>query len=298
MEIKQGTYGQIAFGEYLAMPCFSRTWAKHWLERRSVQYADSESIVGDQYADHFRFGHYFEACIHERTPAPAGHMFSRLNKCTTIKERQILASEMEAMGVKVDGDRLPLSSLCAILKETKGLAVVFVEEAQMAEAMLEVFFKKPGALSLLEGRVEYQSTFVGEIAGTPAKIRPDFINHDKRLLVDVKTTKDASLSAKAFPTDSAKFGYFEQAAMYSSVYSQVTGEYYEWRNLVFQKGKVIDCAFYGMPEKVMAKAMENVTEAATAYKSSRELVERPGYPDKLQTLFPPSWWWGKGGAHE
>lgn len=53
------------------------------------------------------------------------------------------------------------------------------------------------------------------------KVRPDYLKTDKRLIVDLKTTNDASL--EGFTKNAAKFDYHIQAAFYADVLEQIYG---------------------------------------------------------------------------
>jgi exodeoxyribonuclease VIII len=92
--------------------------------------------------------------------------------------------------------------------------------------MKAVLFKHPYAKSLLtNGEVEasyYGELDIGSEKPISIRFRPDNVKHKKRLVVDLKTTANASKDE--FPRSAAKFGYHIQAAFYSDMMELATGE--------------------------------------------------------------------------
>jgi hypothetical protein len=78
-----------------------------------------------------------------------------------------------------------------------------------------------------DARIEQPLAF--SIEGTPCKAKPDWLSVPKRLILDVKTTQDAS--PESFAKSIASFGYHRQAAMYLHAAEEVFGHVREWRFL-------------------------------------------------------------------
>lgn len=94
------------------------------------------------------------------------------------------------------------------------------------QQMKDVLFRHPYAKSLLtNGEVEasyYGNLDIGAKDPINIRFRPDNVKHNKRLIIDLKTTQNASKDE--FPRSAAKFGYHIQAAFYSDMMELATGE--------------------------------------------------------------------------
>ena len=93
------------------------------------------------------------------------------------------------------------------------------------QAMKDKLFQYPYARMLLSnGRPEV--AYMGEIdtiAGSiRIKFKPDYIKDEKHIIVDLKTTRDAS--KKGFPKQAAEHGYHIQAALYADLMNLAEGE--------------------------------------------------------------------------
>lgn len=296
---KVGNYGQIPFGQYLDLFAFSRTWAKHYFETGTAMGAWAEANRGDKFSRDLSFGHYVEAAVMVFDPEPEGHFFSKINEMSNTGNkgnRKILMEELEAeFSVGFDGADLPLQNILAVAKEVAGVQVVFGAERLLCEKMLQALDRKPKIKKMLEC-LEAQSTFVADCFNTRAKVRPDIVNHDLGIIVDVKTARDAS--REGFGRDGAKFGYYLQMGMYPEVMRVVTGLEYGFLDVVFQKEKFIDVAIYSAEPEVFAEARRQVQVAADAWERTRDdfLAKREteGYPDEVVMLKPPGYWYGRG----
>jgi exodeoxyribonuclease VIII len=122
----------------------------------------------------------------------------------TFSERYALAPE---------GDRRTKAGKEAFeqfLTESEGKDVITSSDYETAQAMAESVREHPSASLLLREGDPEVSVFA-ELAGTACKCRIDWLRPDG-ILVDLKTTKDASSSA--FARSCASFDYPVQAAMY------------------------------------------------------------------------------------
>ena len=103
-------------------------------------------------------------------------------------------------------------------------AVISGEEFTKILQMVEQAGKNPFVLKLLNGPREMPITWTDELTGEPCKARLDCVSEvgDKTVIVDYKTTADASTDA--FMRSAVKYGYDFQAAMYSEGYKAATGK--------------------------------------------------------------------------
>jgi hypothetical protein len=93
------------------------------------------------------------------------------------------------------------------------------------KAMRDRLFSHPYAKMLLtNGRAEvgYMGTMETEIGTINIKFKPDYIKDVKHLVIDLKTTRNAS--KKGFPKEAADHNYHIQAALYADLMSKMEGQ--------------------------------------------------------------------------
>ncbi len=97
-------------------------------------------------------------------------------------------------------------------RESAGKIVLSPEDADQVRRMADAVRKHPAASFLLElpGRREASYTWTDLATGLECKTRPDWHSEDRRIVMDVKTTRDASRSE--FSRSIANFDYHVQAA--------------------------------------------------------------------------------------
>ena len=104
------------------------------------------------------------------------------------------------------------------------------------------------------GNVEYEVPMVTELFGNMWKGKADIVNHDEKLVIDLKTTADID----KFQWSASKFNYDSQAYIYSKLFG------YEMLFIVIDKTThqigMFDCS----PE-FYKRGKEKVSKAAEAY---------------------------------
>jgi hypothetical protein len=104
------------------------------------------------------------------------------------------------------------------------------------------------------GNVEYEQPGITELEGQMWKGKADIVNHDERLIVDLKTTADIT----KFKYSASKYNYDSQAYIYSKLFG------YEMLFIVIDKNThqigIFDCS----PE-FYARGKDKVERAVQAY---------------------------------
>ena len=101
-------------------------------------------------------------------------------------------------------------------------------------------------------RVEYEVTMVMELFGNKWKGKADIVNHEEKLIIDLKTTADID----KFQWSASKYNYDSQAYIYSKLFG------YEFLFIVIDKNTyqigMFDCSpqFYERGEDKVRKASE------------------------------------------
>jgi hypothetical protein len=102
------------------------------------------------------------------------------------------------------------------------------------------------------GNVDYETPGITDLFGNTWKGKADIINHDEKLVIDLKTTGDI----ERFKWSASKFNYDSQAYIYSKLFE------YEMLFIVIDKSThqigVFDCSpeFYKRGEDKVSKASE------------------------------------------
>jgi hypothetical protein len=102
------------------------------------------------------------------------------------------------------------------------------------------------------GDIEYEKPMIEEMFGNTWKGKADIVNHDEKLVIDLKTTADIS----KFNWSASKYNYDSQAYIYSKLFG------YEFLFIVIDKSThqigLFDCSpdFYKRGEDKVRKASE------------------------------------------
>jgi len=138
-------------------------------------------------------------------------------------------------------------------KEMSGGEICLLQhEVDKIELMQEAIMDNKICKELINGNVEYEVPGYTEILGNNWKGKADVINHDEKLIVDLKTTSDID----KFKWSASKFNYDSQAYVYSSLFG------YEMLFMVIDKETLqiglFDCSpdFYASGEDKVRKATD------------------------------------------
>ena len=139
-------------------------------------------------------------------------------------------------------------------KEMSGGEICLLQhEVDKIELMQEAIMDNKICKELINGNnVEYEIPGYTEILGNNWKGKADIINHDEKLIIDLKTTSDID----KFKWSASKFNYDSQAYIYSSLFG------YEMLFMVIDKQTLqiglFDCSpdFYRSGEDKVRKATD------------------------------------------
>ena len=128
--------------------------------------------------------------------------------------------------------------------------IELMREAVMDNTICRELINGPDPYS--DGTIEYEIPGVTEIHGNMWKGKADIVNHDERLVIDLKTTSDID----RFRWSASKFNYDSQAYIYSKLFG------YEMLFMVIDKETLqiglFDCSpdFYSSGEDKVRKATD------------------------------------------
>ena len=139
-------------------------------------------------------------------------------------------------------------------KELSGGEMCMLQhEVDMADAMVDKLLENNVFSSMINvGEVEHEVPGVKEIMGNMWKGKADIINHDDRLVIDIKTSSDIN----SFHFSASKYNYDSQAYLYREIFG------YDMVFLVIDKNThqmgLFDCSenFYERGREKVVKATE------------------------------------------
>lgn len=139
-------------------------------------------------------------------------------------------------------------------KEISGGEMCLLQsEADQVNKLTEVLLANDVCNGLINGMsIEYEQPNVKELFGNQWKGKADIVNHEEKLVIDLKTTSDI----ERFRWNAQKYNYDSQAYIYSKLFG------YEMLFIVIDKNTqqigLFDCSpqFYEKGEKKVEKASE------------------------------------------
>ena len=125
-------------------------------------------------------------------------------------------------------------------------------EVDSIELMRDKLMSNDVCKSLITVNVEYEQPNIVELEGQMWKGKADILNHDEKLIIDLKTTADLS----KFKSSAYRYNYDSQAYIYSSLFG------YEFMFIVIDKTTlqvgIFDCSndFYNRGADKVKRAVE------------------------------------------
>ena len=143
-----------------------------------------------------------------------------------------------------------------LYKEISGGEMCLLQsEVDQLELMIDKMMSNQACVDLIRGiNVDYEVPGITELEGQLWKGKADIVNHDEKLIVDLKTTADL----QKFRYSASKYNYDSQAFIYNQLFN------YEMVFIVIDKTthqiKICDCS-----ESFYEKGQDKVKEAVAQY---------------------------------
>jgi hypothetical protein len=190
-------------------------------------------------------------------------------------------------------------AFAAFEADAAGKTVITAEDAEVVMSMGRSILRHPGAAMLLglPGKAETTHMWTDATYGLECKCRPDYLTDDGSILVDLKTTRDAS--PRGFRHSITSFRYHVQAGWYLHGIEQSTGK---------------------RPDQFIFVCVETTAPYAVAvYAADAEMIERghqqamddlgklaickaanswPSYSDQIEPISLPAWMTGASGQQQ
>ena len=170
-------------------------------------------------------------------------------------------------------------------RESAGKLVLTPDDAEQVRLMAAAVRRHPAARFLLDlpGRREASYTWTDEGTGLECKCRPDWHSLDGRLVVDLKTTKDAS--RVEFAKSIAGFDYHLQAAWNLDALGAE-----QFLTIAVENVRPFAVAVYPASAAMLAAGRRRVDAALTLLAECQASGHWPGYGDLVQDPIDlPGW---------
>ena len=171
-----------------------------------------------------------------------------------------------------------------------GRTVLSRTDAELVMRMGHSVFRHPAASMLLAmpGKAETTHMWTDEATGLQCKCRPDWLTDDGSLIVDLKTTEDASPTG--FRKSIGNFRYFVQASWYLDGVEHATGKRPEqFIFLCVEKRAPFACAVYAADAEMIEAGAQAAARDLEVLATCRQANAWPGYSDQIEPISLPPW---------
>ena len=138
------------------------------------------------------------------------------------------------------------------------------------------------------GEAELSGYFTDPETDVHCRIRPDYLRAADGIMVDLKTTLDASPGA--FQRSINTFGYHVQAAMYAAGHEAITGD--PPRDFLFvtaEKSPPYAVAVYRIDEAALEVGRRTYRRALRLWADCLERDRWPAYSERIEAISLPAW---------
>ena len=180
----------------------------------------------------------------------------------------------------------------AFVAENRGKILLNSTDAYCLDQMMLSLLEHPVSSGLIKGELpgkSEQSFFATEPeTGLEVKCRPDFMLNDGSLIIDLKTTTDAS--PKGFQKSLVNFRYYVQAAWYLDVVELATGKRPDGCLFVAgEKQRPFSTGVYVADEEMIKIGREHAMEDLRNIAKWKAEDVYPGYSDRAEMISLPKW---------
>jgi exodeoxyribonuclease VIII len=168
--------------------------------------------------------------------------------------------------------------------------VISREDADLVMRIGRSVLSHPAAAYLLSlpGKAETTHMWIDEATGLQCKCRPDWLLDDGSMIVDLKTTEDASV--RGFQKSIAQWRYHIQASFYLDGLQQATGKRPEqFVFIVVEKKPPYACAVYVADQQMIEIGRDTARRDLDKLNVCKTADYWPGYSDQVEVINLPPW---------
>jgi hypothetical protein len=174
--------------------------------------------------------------------------------------------------------------------EAGGRELISADDRATISRMAEAVWRHPAAAMLLhwQGKAETTHMWTDATTGVECKCRPDWLTNDGNLIVDLKTTEDASL--RGFQRSVATYRYHCQASWYLDGVQASTG--HRPNQFIFvcvEKKPPYAVGVYASDAEMIQIGAETAARDLEVYATCKAADVWPSYSDQIEPLSLPPW---------
>jgi exodeoxyribonuclease VIII len=181
----------------------------------------------------------------------------------------------------------------------KRKTVITADDAQQVMAMGRAVMRHPAAAMLLglPGKAETTHMWTDAGTGLECKCRPDWLIDDGSIVVDLKTTKNASI--QGFKRSVADYRYHVQAAWYLHGLEQATGRRPDqFIFICVESTAPFACAVYAADAEMIERGHDQAMRDLAKLAICKAADHWPSYSDQIETISLPGWMTGASGQQQ
>tara|TARA_B100000900_G_scaffold163336_1_gene138654 strand:- start:4347 stop:5189 length:843 start_codon:yes stop_codon:yes gene_type:complete len=180
----------------------------------------------------------------------------------------------------------------AFVAENKGKIILNGSDSYLLDQMMLSLTEHPFTRSLvlgdLRGKAEQSFFCTDSETGLELKARPDFILNDYSLILDLKTTVDAS--PKGFQRSVANYRYYVQASHYLDVVEGATGTRPKaFLFVAVEKSRPFGAAVYMADQAMIDLGKQHAREDLDNIAKWMAEDSYPGYSEQVEEITLPRW---------
>ena len=174
--------------------------------------------------------------------------------------------------------------------EAAGRTVISRADADLVMAIGRAVHGHPAAAALLswKGQAETTHMWIDQATGLECKCRPDWLLNDGSIVVDLKTTEDASPAG--FRKSIASWRYHVQAAWYLHGLEQATGKCPDqFIFICVEKKPPHAVAVYAADAEMVAAGAEAAARDLDVLATCKQANAWPSYSEQIEVISLPGW---------
>jgi exodeoxyribonuclease VIII len=179
----------------------------------------------------------------------------------------------------------------AFLAEHGGKQIISADDLEQIEGMAAAIDAHPLAGALFRSGSAEVSMF-GRLNGIPVKGRADYLYEADGVIIDLKTTMDASpAEAQRY---AVKYGLHIQQFVYAEIYRSITGRApADFVFVLVEKNPPFGVAVVRLTPEAVKAAKAEVNRALDIWQQCEKSGVWPGYGDNVITVDLPAWQYKK-----
>jgi len=175
----------------------------------------------------------------------------------------------------------------AFKQNNDGKEILTQKDFDQLDVMGDAIKKQVIYRYIQQGEAEVCIVWEDKKTGLLCKARIDYVHRKHAILIDLKSTTDAS--KYEFSKAIYNYGYFQQAAWYSDGWKILTGDEPCFVFLPVEKTPPYAVACYEVPEIDINAGRQSYRKALNIYAECVKKNEWPGYQKSVEFLGMPSW---------